>query len=180
MNEKDKKRIGKFISLVLRHEPEFIELEMDEQGWVNVDELIAKCALKRISFTKLQLEEIVETNDKKRYSFNSDRTRIRANQGHSVDIELGLIALQPPEYLYHGTADRFIASILEKGIQKMSRQHVHLSKDKETAVKVGSRHGRPYVLTVMSGKMYQNGIRFYQSENGVWLTDCVSPEYLLI
>jgi len=179
MNENAKKRIGKFISLVLRHEPQVIGLNLDEEGWADVNELIAKCNGKGVTFTIDQLEEIVETNDKKRYSFNADKTRIRANQGHSVNIDLGLIPLQPPQYLYHGTADRFLESILKDGICKMSRQYVHLSQDEDTAYKVGIRHGKPYILTVMSGKMFQDGISFYQSENGVWLTDYVSPDYIL-
>lgn len=178
MTEQHKKRIGKFLSLVLRHEPQKIGIELDPNGWVNVQELIEKCGKHRVSFTMNELEEIVATNDKKRYSFNEDKTKIRANQGHSVDIDLALSPVEPPEYLYHGTADRFCASIMENGIKKASRQHVHLSKDKETAHKVGSRHGRPVILTILSGQMYRDGIEFFVSDNGVWLTDFVEPKYI--
>jgi len=179
MTESDKKRIGKFLSLVLRHNPDKIGLELDEQGWANVKELIEKCKKHRYHFSMEDLIEIVETNDKKRYSFNEKKNKIRANQGHSIDIDLALSPIDPPEYLYHGTATRFLASILEKGIIKGSRQHVHLSKDKDTAVKVGSRHGKPIILTVMSGKMHQDGILFYKSDNGVWLTDYVDVKYII-
>ena len=178
MNEQDKKRIGKFLSLILRHDPKKIGLVLDDNGWADVQELIQKCAKHRVFFTMKQLEEIVETNDKKRYSFNEDKTRIRANQGHSITIDMEFTPIEPPEFLYHGTADRFLLSIREKGIQKMSRQHVHLSKDKETAQKVGSRHGKAVILTVLSGKMYKDGIEFYLSDNGVWLTDYIDPKYV--
>lgn len=178
MTEQDKKRIGKFLSLVLRHDPAKIGIELDENGWVNVNELIEKCKKHRYHFSVADLIEIVETNDKKRYSFNEKRNKIRANQGHSIDIDLALSPVEPPEFLYHGTATRFLSSIMEEGIVKGSRQHVHLSKDKETATKVGSRHGKPVILTIMSGKMYQDGILFYQSDNGVWLTDYVNVKYI--
>lgn len=178
MNEIDKKRIGKFLSLVLRHSPETIGIELDENGWADVDELIKKCAKHRYVFTIVQLEEIVATNNKKRYAFNEDNTKIRANQGHSIDINLELNSVEPPEYLYHGTATRFLSSIREKGILKGNRQHVHLSSDKDTAVNVGARHGKPVVLIVMSGKMHEDGIEFYCSDNGVWLTDYVDMKYV--
>lgn len=178
MTEQDKKRIGKFLSLILRHDPQKIGIELDEQGWANVKELIEKCKKHRYHFSMEDLIEIVETNDKQRYSFNEKRNKIRANQGHSIDIDLALSPIQPPEYLYHGTATRFLSSIMEQGILKGSRQHVHLSKDKETATKVGSRHGKPTILTIMSGKMYKDGIQFYQSDNGVWLTDYVDVKYI--
>ena len=178
MTEQDKKRIGKFLSLVLRHDPAKIGLELDDQGWANVKELIEKCKKHRYHFSMEDLIEIVETNDKQRYSFNEKRNKIRANQGHSIDIDLALTPVEPPEFLYHGTATRFLSSIMEQGIVKGSRQHVHLSKDKETAVKVGSRHGKPVVLTIMSGRMYEEGILFYQSDNGVWLTDYVDVKYI--
>lgn len=178
MNETDKKRIGKFLSLVLRHSPETIGIELDEKGWVDVSELIKKCAKHRYVFTITQLEEIVATNNKKRYAFNDSKTKIRANQGHSININLELNPVEPPAYLYHGTATRFLPSIRVKGILKGNRQHVHLSKDKDTAVNVGSRHGKPAVLTIMSGKMYENGILFYCSDNGVWLTDYIDTKYI--
>ncbi|GAA5091776.1 RNA 2'-phosphotransferase [Chryseobacterium ginsengisoli] len=179
MNEQQKKKISKFISLVLRHKPEIINLNLDENGWTDVDELITKS--KRDSyggFTFEELDEIVETNDKKRFIFNEDKTRIRANQGHSIDIDLALKPQQPPEFLYHGTAESNIDSILEKGIEKRNRQHVHLSQNKETATKVGMRHGKPVILIIKTKEMFDNGIEFYLSENNVWLTDFVDAKYI--
>ena len=120
----------------------------------------------------------METNDKKRFILNEDKTRIRANQGHSIDIDLALKPQQPPEFLYHGTAEANLASIFEKGIEKRNRQHVHLSQDKETATKVGMRHGKPQILTIKTGEMFQDGIDFYLSENNVWLTDFVDAKYI--
>jgi len=180
MNEQQKKKISKFLSLVLRHQPEIINLNLDENGWTNVDELITK--LKRgphQGFTFEELVEIVETNDKKRFIFNEDKTRIRANQGHSIDIDLALKPQQPPEFLYHGTAESNIDSIFEKGIEKRSRQHVHLSSDKETAIKVGMRHGKPVILSIKTTEMSEDGILFYLSENNVWLTDFVDAKYIV-
>jgi putative RNA 2'-phosphotransferase len=178
MNEKDIKNISKFLSLVLRHAPETIHLQLDKNGWANVDELIEKWnqSGKKLDFELL--EEVVETNDKKRFAFNEDLTRIRANQGHSIDVELNLNELQPTDFLYHGTVEKFIDAIQREGLQKMSRQHVHLSKDKETAVKVGSRRGKPIILKVDAPKMFENGFKFYLSENKVWLTDFVPAEYI--
>ncbi|ATN07149.1 RNA 2'-phosphotransferase [Chryseobacterium indologenes] len=178
MNEIEKKKISKFLSLILRHQPESIGLILDENGWAHVDELRAKSALKRMFFSFDELEEVVETNNKKRFAFNDDKTKIRASQGHSIDIDLALKAQQPPDYLYHGTAETNIVSILGKGIEKRNRQHVHLSADKETATKVGMRHGKPVILTVRTGKMYEDGLPFYLSANGVWLTDFVDPQYI--
>jgi putative RNA 2'-phosphotransferase len=174
------KQISKFLSLVLRHKPEVIGLNLDENGWADVKELQEKCAKQNQDFTLEELDEIVETNDKKRFIYNEDKTKIRANQGHSIDIDLALKPQQPPEFLYHGTAENNVKSILEKGIEKRSRQHVHLSSDKDTAAKVGMRHGKPVLLTIMTGKMYENGITFYLSENKVWLTDFIDPEYIMI
>ena len=179
MTEQHKKKTSKFLSYVLRHHPELINLNLDENGWANVDELIIKSTNDSQGFTFEELNEIVETNDKKRFIFNEDKTRIRANQGHSVDINLALIPQQPPEFLYHGTAQRNIESILEKGIEKRSRQHVHLSQDKETATKVGMRHGKPIILTINTQKMFEDGLKFYLSENNVWLTDFVDAIYIL-
>lgn len=178
MTEQDKKRIGKFLSLILRHDPAKINIELDEQGWANVQELINKCKKHRYHFSMEDLIEIVETNDKQRYSFNEKRNKIRANQGHSIDIDLALSPVEPPLYLYHGTATRFIPSIMKEGIVRGSRQHVHLSKDKDTATKVGSRHGKPQILTILSGQMHSDGILFYQSDNGVWLTDYIDVKYI--
>lgn len=178
MNEIENKKISKFLSLILRHQPESIGLKLDENGWADVEELRAKSAGKRMFFTLKELDEVVETNNKKRFAFNEDKTMIRANQGHSIDIDLALEAIQPPDFLYHGTAEANISSILEKGIEKRSRQHVHLSADKETATKVGMRHGKPVILTIRTGKMHEDGLPFYCSANGVWLTDFVDTKYI--
>lgn len=178
MTEQQKKNISKFLSLILRHQPETINLKLDKNGWANVEELREKCSKHNVDFTSEELDEVVETNDKKRFIFNEDKTKIRANQGHSVDIDLALKPQQPPEFLYHGTAQTNIESILEKGIEKRNRQHVHLSQDKETATKVGMRHGKPVILTIRTGKMFEDGILFYLSENNVWLTDFVDVKYI--
>ena len=178
MNDTQKKKTSKFLSYVLRHHPELIGLHLDENGWANVAELIEKSTNDSQGFTFEELDEIVQTNDKKRFIFNEDKTRIRANQGHSIDIDLALKPQQPPEFLYHGTAEANLASIFEKGIEKRNRQHVHLSQDKETATKVGMRHGKPVILTIETGKMHEDGIVFYLSENKVWLTDFVDAEYI--
>ena len=180
MIESKKKKISKFLSYILRHHPELIDLNLDEKGWANVNEIIAKSANDNQGFTFEELNEIVETNDKKRFVFNEDKTRIRANQGHSIGIDLNLKPQQPPELLYHGTAQANVDSILKNGIEKRSRQHVHLSLDIETATKVGMRHGKPIILTISTGKMFKDGILFYLSENNVWLTDFVNPCYITL
>ena len=179
MNDLQNKKTSKFLSYVLRHNPELIDLKLDENGWANVDELITKSKNNNQSFTFEELDEIVQTNDKKRFVFNEDKTKIRANQGHSIDVDLALKPQQPPEFLYHGTGQNNVDSILEKGIEKRDRQHVHLSQDKETANKVGMRHGKPIILTIKTEKMFEDGILFYLSENNVWLTDFVAPKYIL-
>lgn len=178
MNEIENKRISKFLSLILRHQPETINLKLDENGWAEVDELITKSAKGRMHFSFEDLEEVVETNNKKRFAFNEDKTRIRASQGHSIDIDLALKTMQPPDFLYHGTAEANISSILENGIEKRSRQHVHLSADKETATKVGMRHGKPVILTIRTKEMHEDGIAFYLSANEVWLTDFINAKYI--
>lgn len=179
MNEKDKKRISKFLSLVLRHQPEYIDLNLNTNGWADIDELIQKSKSKKLHFTFEELEEIVETNDKQRFAFNDDKSQIRANQGHSVkSIDLQLEAIVPPELLYHGTVDRFLDSIRDLGLQKRSRQHVHLSEEIDTATKVGSRRGTPVILSIRSLDMHQQGFEFYCSENNVWLTDHVPAEFI--
>lgn len=172
------KGTSKFLSLVLRHKPETIGLQLDENGWANVEELITKCAATGRIYTQEDLDEIVANNDKKRFTYNEGKTRIRANQGHSIAVELNLPATEPPEWLYHGTPEKTVAAIRAEGLQKMERQHVHLSKDRETAHKVGSRRGRPSILTIRSGQMHRDGYLFYISENGVWLTDHVPAGYI--
>lgn len=178
MNEKIAKSVSKFLSLVLRHSPETIGLKLDENGWADVKELIEKCNKKGERLDAELLDYVVENNDKKRFAFNEDKTKIRASQGHSISVELDLAEAEPLEYLYHGTVAKFMESIRKEGLKKMSRQHVHLSKDKETATKVASRRGVPQILTVRSGAMYRDGFKFYLSENNVWLTDEVPAKYI--
>ena len=169
---------SKFLSLVLRHKPDTIGIVLDRNGWVSVEELLAKSADYGLRLSRTELEEIVETNDKKRFAFSEDKTRIRANQGHSVEVELELEAAEPPERLFHGTVERFLGSIRTEGLKKMNRHHVHLSKDKETAEKVGDRRGEAIILTISSGDMFKDGYTFYLSENRVWLTDTVPVKYI--
>ncbi len=168
---------SKFMSLILRHKPEAIGISLDEHGWANVDELIEGIS-KTHEFSMEILEEIVRTDEKQRYSFNEDKTLIRANQGHSIPVDVELDEVEPPEELWHGTATKYEASIDEHGLIPKSRLYVHLSKDKETAVKVGQRHGKPVLYIVKAGDMYKAGYKFYLSKNGVWLTKEVPPEYL--
>jgi len=175
---KDLKHISKFMSLVLRHQPEEIGLQLDENGWANAKELVQKMNAKGIRVDIEIIKKVVERNDKKRFAFNEDKTMVRASQGHSIDIDLALTAAEPPELLYHGTGEKNVAAILNEGIQKMNRQHVHLSKDKTTAINVGTRHGKPIVLTIRSGEMYKDGVLFYLSANGVWLTDFIEAKYI--
>ena len=178
MKEKDRNTISKFLSLILRHNPETIGLKLDENGWADVEELIDRSAGGGRTFSRADLEEIVTLNDKQRFAFNEDKTRIRANQGHSVEVELQLEPKQPPELLYHGTVDRFLQNIRAEGLQKMNRHHVHLSADKTTAERVGSRRGEAVILVVRSGEMNRDGLVFFLSGNGVWLTEFVPEKYI--
>lgn len=170
-------RISCFLSLILRHKPETIGISLDEHGWANVAELIEGISKTR-EFNMDILEEIVRTDEKERYSFNEDKTLIRANQGHSIPVDVELEEVEPPEELWHGTGEKYVASIDEIGLIRKSRLYVHLSKDKETALKVGSRHGRPVLYTVKTREMYQDGYAFFLSKNGVWLTKEVPVKYL--
>ncbi|MBC7902334.1 MAG: RNA 2'-phosphotransferase [Gemmatimonadaceae bacterium] len=178
MDDKERKNLSKFLSYTLRHHPELIGLAMDENGWADVDELIFKSAQAGRIFQKSDLEEIVATNDKKRFLLIEDKSRIRASQGHSVNINLNLQAQTPPAILYHGTVEKSLESIRQEGLQKMSRQHVHLSTDKATAVNVGGRHGKPIILVIDTAGMDKAGFTFYLSDNGVWLTDNVPPAFI--
>lgn len=168
------KATSKFLSLILRHKPQIVGIELDEHGWAEVEELVRR--VKDLDFEKL--EKIVATDEKRRYSFSADKKLIRANQGHSIPVDLELEALKPPETLYHGTAERFASSISGQGLLKMSRMYVHLSSDVETAEKVGRRHGKPKIFLVESGKMFLDGYKFFKSANDVWLTEKVPPNYL--
>lgn len=175
---KKNKNISKFLSYVLRHHPDKLGITLDENGWISVAVLLEKINVEPYALSMEELEEVVATNSKKRFAFNEDKTMIRANQGHSVDIDLALQPKEPPKYLYHGTVEKFLTSIQEKGLIKGARQHVHLSADKETAINVGSRRGKPIILTIRSGEMHAQDHPFYQSENGVWLTEEVPMEFI--
>ena len=179
MNEQQKKKISKFLSLVLRHAPETIGLELDKQGWAQTSDLITKCKNKFGELNLEKVKEVVQTNDKQRFALNEDFTMIRANQGHSLkSVDIALEPKKPPYTLYHGTASKNVESILTNGIDKRSRRHVHLSAEKQTAEMIGSRHGVPVILKIDSYGMSKEGILFYLSDNGVWLTDFIDPKYI--
>lgn len=169
--------LSKFISLILRHKPEVIGISLDDHGWANVDELLAGIRRTRPIDTEM-LEEIVRTDEKQRYTFNEDHARIRANQGHSIQVDVELEEKEPPEYLFHGTGRKYVESIDQTGLIPKSRLYVHLSGDQETAIKVGKRHGEPIVYQVAAGAMARDGHKFWRSANDVWLTKRVPLEYL--
>lgn len=172
------KNISKFLSLVLRHEPQSIGIELGVGGWVAVDDLIAQARRAGVAIDDDVLRAVVAESDKKRFTLSADGSRIRAAQGHSVAVDLGLVPAVPPETLFHGTAITSLEAILLEGLTPQGRQKVHLSADTETALKVGQRHGKPVVLTVAAGRMQADGLTFWQAENAVWLTDAVPPAYL--
>jgi putative RNA 2'-phosphotransferase len=175
---KEMTRLSKFLSLILRHEPEKVGLVLEEGGWVEVSTLLRALQKAGHRVDELLLQQVVRENDKQRFAFNEDSSKIRANQGHSVRVDLGLHHIAPPDILYHGTATRFLESILATGLQPQSRTHVHLSPDYDTAVKVGTRHGKPVVLSVQAGQITTDGFLFYRAYNGVWLTDRVPTQYI--
>ena len=168
---------SKFISLILRHRPEVIGITLDEHGWASVDELLAGISRTR-PLDMAGLEEIVRTDEKQRYSFNADKTKIRANQGHSVPVDVELQPVTPPALLYHGTGEKFVSSIEARGLIPKTRLYVHLSGDYDTARKVGARHGSPRVYQINAARMSADGYEFFRSVNGVWLTKQVPPQYL--
>lgn len=172
------KHISKFLSLVLRHNPQRIGIELDSNGWVDCDRLIAAASSHGMIFDRQTLAEVVRTNDKQRFALSEDGSRIRANQGHSVSVDLGLEKRVPPPILYHGTVARFIDSIRKEGLLKGRRHHVHLSRETATASKVGERRGKPVILTIRASAMREAGHDFYLSDNGVWLTDHVPPHFI--
>ncbi|MBC8081827.1 MAG: RNA 2'-phosphotransferase [Hymenobacter sp.] len=178
--EKETTRLSKLLSLVLRHDPAHLGIVLDEQGWTDVATLLTQLRASGQPLSAEQLAHIVETSPKQRFRLNDDRTRIRASQGHSVAVELGLVPVVPPEILYHGTAAQHQEAILRDGVQRMSRRQVHLSADVATARTVGSRHGQPVIFTVAARAMHQAGRLFYQADNGVWLTDEVPAVYLQV
>ena len=171
--------IGKFLSLVLRHKPEKIGIKLDQSGWCDVTELITKSNSYGIKFDIEILKQIVESDSKKRFAFKDNFSKIRASQGHSINIKLGYTSQKPPEILYHGTGEKSVQSILSTGLQKRDRQYVHLSDDITTAKKVGQRHGDPVILKILSGDMYREKFEFFLSDNDVWLTDYVPVKYIM-
>jgi putative RNA 2'-phosphotransferase len=176
--EKQLKNISKFMSLVLRHRPEQIGLQLNEQGWADTRELIDKLNQHGAGITPEILNIVVDSNEKKRFAFNEDKSMIRANQGHSLEVDLNLVPVIPPEFLYHGTAVQFVAQILREGLQKQQRHHVHMSTAKNTALDVGGRRGKPVILKIAAARMHAAGYTFYISENEVWLTDTVPADFL--
>ncbi len=170
-------KIGKYLCFILRHHPEKIGITLDEHGWADVDELLAGIS-ERFPLHREQLEKIVRTDAKNRYSFSADGQLIRCNQGHSIPVDVELEQVLPPEFLWHGTAERFLPAIFQEGLRRMSRLYVHLSATPEIAQTVGARHGKPVVLRVQTGKMAEDGYAFYRSVNGVWLTEAVPAKYL--
>lgn len=166
------------MSLILRHKPEVIGITLDEHGWASVNDLICGIEKNNPGFNIDILEQIVRIDSKQRYSFNDDKSLIRANQGHSVNVDVELKEKEPPEYLYHGTGEKYVESINQDGLIPKSRLYIHLSKDIKTAENVGKRHGKEVVYRINSGQMYRDGYKFYLSENGVWLTKEVSIKYL--
>ena len=176
----DLNNISKYMSLILRHKPDVIGIELDEHGWANVNDLISGIEKDNHGFNFELLEEIVRTDSKQRYSFNGDKSLIRANQGHSINVDVELKEKEPPEYLYHGTGEKYVESINQDGLIPKSRLYVHLSKDIKTAENVGKRHGKEVVYRINSGQMYRDGYKFYLSENGGWLTKEVPVKYLEI
>lgn len=178
MDTKTLVKTSKYLAKHLRHEPERLGLTLQPGGWVNVDDLLAACARNNVRISRADLETVVRENDKQRFSFDEAGTKIRANQGHSTDVDLQLEPTRPPDVLYHGTGHQSANAIRENGLVKMARHHVHLSLDIETATRVGARHGRPIVFVVDARTMQEAGHTFYVSDNGVWLVDEVPPQFL--
>ncbi len=180
MTSTDPIQLSKFLSLILRHRPDSIGLTLDHQGWANIEELVQKGNNTGTQFGREDLLYVVENSNKKRFSISYDGLRIRAAQGHSVPVELGLSPQKPPSVLYHGTAVQFVESILSEGLKPQNRQHVHLSVDVATAYRVGQRHGKPIILEVQALPMHAVGFIFYIADNGVWLTDHVPADFLAL
>ena len=178
MTNKELTTISKFMSLVLRHQPQHIGLRLDGAGWAEIDDLLARAATAGRVFTRDQLNEVVATNDKRRFALSDDGLRIRASQGHTVDVDLGLAPLQPPEVLFHGTASRFLESVLATGLERRSRHHVHLTDDPATGEAVGRRYGQPVILRIDAGAMAAQGHAFFRSANGVWLVEAVPARFI--
>jgi putative RNA 2'-phosphotransferase len=180
MTEKETTRISKFLSMVLRHEPQRIGITLNENGWTPVKVLLERLNNHGLAVDMSELQHVVKTNAKQRFAFSEDERLIRANQGHSIKVDLGFVPQPPPGILYHGTAEKNLASILVSGLHKRQRHHVHLSLDKETAMAVGRRYGKPVVLEIRAGAMHEEGYVFHLSQNTVWLTDEVPPRYIKV
>ncbi len=178
MTDKETIQTSKFLSLILRHAPEQVGLKLDSAGWVSVEELLQAVNRHGVALTLEQLQHVVATSDKKRFAFSDDGQRIRASQGHSVEVDLQYRPQTPPEILYHGTATRFLDGIRKDGLRKMRRHDVHLFADAKVPLQVGSRHGQPVVLTIRAGEMHRAGFVFRCSANGVWLVDHVPVQYV--
>jgi putative RNA 2'-phosphotransferase len=170
--------VSKFLSKYLRHEPTALGLSLEPGGWVAVEALLAGAGKIGFPISREELDQVVAESDKQRFSFDETGTKIRANQGHSTEVDLQLKEVEPPEQLFHGTVDRFLDAILAEGLKKMDRHDVHLSKDMETATKVGQRRGKPAILVIDSSRMAADGFKFRVSDNGIWLTDHVPPKYI--
>ena len=169
-------KISKYLSYLLRHKPEAIALELDSEGWAAISELITKT--KQFKLTREIIELVVETDDKQRFRISDDGKKIRANQGHSIEVDLGLSPISPPDFLWHGTAQRFLESIMEIGLVKKNRHHVHLTESVAVAKAVGSRYGKPVILKIAAQEMHQNGYEFFKTVNNVWLVDKALPEFI--
>ena len=178
MDAKETKSTSKLLSLVLRHRPQAVGIELNESGWVEIDTLLAAITKHRRPLSREQLETVVRENDKQRFAISEDGNRIRANQGHSVEIELGYEPATPPEILYHGAPEQYLASIRSQGLKKMKRHHVHLHGDTRVAETVGSRRGQPVILKIRSADMHEAGFEFFVTPNQVWLTDHVPAEFI--
>lgn len=178
MDEEAQKRISKFLSYALRHRPDEVGLELDSAGWAEVSAVLDAADEHGHAITLDELRIVVRDNDKQRFAFSPDGSRIRASQGHSIEVDLGYAPTEPPEVLFHGTVDRFLDSIRQQGLRKGKRHHVHLSRDPKTAVQVGERRGRAIVLRVRASAMHRAGFQFFLSQNGVWLCEHIPPEYI--
>ena len=178
MSSDEDKALSKYLSYVLRHAPDAGGIQLEPGGWVQIDRLLAGAASQGNPIERADFFNIVASSDKKRFTLSDDQTRVRAAQGHSIDVDLGLVPMKPPETLWHGTAETSVAAIQREGLLPGSRQHVHLSSDPDTARKVGMRHGKPVILTIQAGRAHQDGHAFWQADNGVWLTDPLPAQYL--
>lgn len=180
MKEANWTRISRLLSYLLRHRPDAVGVTLDANGWVNLDQFVAACNIHGFELTRKWILEVVRTDDKQRFALSEDGQSIRANQGHSVEVDLAYEEREPPEVLFHGTASYLVEVIMAEGLKKITRHHVHLSADPEMAERVGRRRGIPVVLRVLAAQMAADGCKFYLSANNVWLTDYVAPNYLVI